>query len=331
MNARPLIPGFRFHEGKLIISTEEEVKVIHAWPYLRAIWRGAPRMGWKPWVPFVPSFRLLRRAAPTNGNEPDDQYDFRDVKSRALDPAFEKLSAFTSFRCSVPAAIAEAVEPFKSDHWTLLSVCERQERAKDLLTQAPALGFALAHNFVFRYIEDDDLDFAARFATKKQREVARYLGFPTSQAWVKILSKIPPDIVSLRGLLALRKASEAPIRATTEKLLCHVPRINAGVLALTTDLQLLDLVSPCLLAETAESPDETTTSPTAQALTDILALRKRMGICELLRPFQSGEAVRRKQQETVAQCDRFIRDQENTPLPDPPLPGTADTPSFPPV
>jgi len=324
MNARQLIPGFRFQEGKLIVSTEEDVRVIHAWPYLRAIRRVAPRTGWKPWVPFTPSFRLLRRAAPTNGSEPDDQDAFRDVKSRALDPALEKLSAFASFRCSVPAAIAEAVEPFKSNHWTLLSVCERQERTKDLLTQTPALGFALVHNYLFRWVDDGHLDLAARLATKKQREVARYLGFPSSHAWVKILSKIPPDIVSLRGLLALREASIGSIRHITEELLCHVPRINAAVLALTTDLQLRDLVSPRLLAETAESPDETTTSPTAQALTDILALRKRMGICEPLRPFQSGEVVRRKQQETVAQYDRFIRDQENTPLPDPPLPGTAD-------
>ena len=87
MNARPLIPGFRFHEGKLTISTEEEVRVIHAWPYLRAIRRVAPRTDWKPWAPFTPSFRLLRHAAAANGSEPDDEYDFRDVKSRALDPA----------------------------------------------------------------------------------------------------------------------------------------------------------------------------------------------------------------------------------------------------
>jgi len=179
MNARQLIPGFRFQEGKLIVSTEEDVRVIHAWPYLRAIRRVAPRTGWKPWVPFTPSFRLLRLAAPTNGSEPDDQDAFRDVKSRALDPALEKLSAFASFRCSVPAAIAEAVEPFKSNHWTLLSVCERQERTKDLLTQTPALGFALVHNYLFRWVDDGHLDLAARLATKKQREVARYLGFPS--------------------------------------------------------------------------------------------------------------------------------------------------------
>jgi len=318
MNVRNLIPGFRFRDGKLMFFTEQEIRIIHAWPDLRAA-RKDPAAG--NWRPFTPCSRLLRRTAQAEGKEPDDQFGFAEVKSQAVDPLFEKQLAFANFRYSVPPPIAQAVEPFRSRHWMLLSVCQQQPRTKDLLTQTPALGFALAHNHKFRSIIGDPLKIAASLSAKKQREVVGWLGFPKSQAWVNILAKIPAEVVSLPPLLALREVSS---HDAIEKLLCHLPRINAGVLGLITDARFASLISPRLLAETAESANETMASPTAQALADILGLGDRMSIAEPLKPFASVESLRRKQQETVADYIKFIRLEEpEGRLPEPPLPGTA--------
>ena len=74
----------------------------------------------------------------------------------------------------------------------------------------------------------------------KQRDIARWLGFPGAQAWANIISKIPAAIVSLETVVALRNASANP---EVEEFLCHSRTLNAGSVALILDPRKLRLLA----------------------------------------------------------------------------------------
>jgi hypothetical protein len=215
----------------------------------------------------------------------------------------------------------------------MLAMCRHRLRAKDLLEQSPALGFSLAHHVKFRGSLLNGPETAARASALKQREILRWLGFPDSQAWANILTKIPAEIASVERLVSLRDVSA---NAQVERMLSHVPSLNVGALELVTDRRLMELVSPVLLAEVAATPEESVACLTAHLLADIVNLRHQMKTPEPLSPFRSRQRVREKQQETVEEYARFLERQaaeqqarrlklgEEEWLPEPPLPGTPD-------
>jgi hypothetical protein len=153
----------------------------------------------------------------------------------------------------------------------------------------------------------------------KQREIAKWLGFPGSQAWANILSKIPAEVVSLESALALRTGAGAN---QLEKLLCHLQTINAGALALIHDEGTGRLVTPTLLEEVSEAPEERTTPQIVHLINEIVVLHMRMGTDERLTAFRSCEEVRRKQQQSVDDYAQHRKRLESEDLPEPPLPGT---------
>ena len=327
---RAALPGFRFRDGKLIVCTEEEVKIVHTWPSLVAIRKGAVQT---TWTPLVPCFRLLRPTASGAVIQPEATLGPPGVKSAVLDPAWEKHLAFALFRRSIPPEVARAVERFTNRQWAMLAMCRHRLRAKDLLEQSPALGFSLAHHVKFRGSVLNGAETAARASALKHREILRWLGFPDSQAWANILTKIPAEIASVERLVSLRDVSA---NAQVERMLSHVLSLNVGALELVTDRRLIELVSPALLAEVAVSPEESVACLTAHLLADIVNLRHQMKTPEPLSPFRSRQRVREKQQETVEEYARFLERQaaeqqarrlklgEEEWLPEPPLPGTPD-------
>ena len=313
---RELIPGFRFHLGRLMIVTSQEVKLVDTWPDLNAVRKPA---GKAHWTPFVPCFRFLR-PKPASGTEADQrELGPVGVRSRGLDPALEKLTAFLHFRHSIPPVVATAVECFPSRQLALLRMCQKRKRARELLEQSPALGFSVAHNEKFCSSVSDSADLAARLSALKQREIARWLGFPGSQAWANILSKIPADIVSLESLLSLKRAAE---HSDVEKLLSHLGAINAGVIGLVTSQPALRVITPSLLSEVAQVPDERNSAQLFHLVNDIVDLHSRARPGWAVRPFLTIAEVQRKHQETVDEYAAFLKMVEAGLLPEPPLPGT---------
>ena len=114
-----LIPGFRFNTGRLMIFRNQEVNLVNSWPGLEAVRQQAGKPGWKP---FVPCFRFLR-SKPSSTSEADDNgLGPAGVRSGALDPALEKLTAFLNFRRSIPPSVATAVQRFPSRQLALLQM-----------------------------------------------------------------------------------------------------------------------------------------------------------------------------------------------------------------
>ena len=153
-----------------MVSTQEEVKIVHTWPGLEAVRKGAAQTGWKP---FVPCFRLLRPTTSGATIQPEATLGPPGVKSAVLDPVWEKHLAFALFRRSIPPEVARAVERFTNRQWAMLAMCRHRLRAKDLLEQSPALGFSLAHHVKFRGSLLNGPETAARASALKQREILR--------------------------------------------------------------------------------------------------------------------------------------------------------------
>lgn len=77
--------------------------------------------------------------------------------------------------------------------------------------------------------------------------------FKNTETTAKILAKIPPECATVDILLSLRGAM---LLDKTQKILCHMKKLNADVLTLAANPPLLEASTPSLLDEVAESPDE---------------------------------------------------------------------------
>jgi len=77
--------------------------------------------------------------------------------------------------------------------------------------------------------------------------------FQSTETAAKILAKIPPECVTVDILLSLRGAM---LLDKTQKILCYMKKLNAGVLALAVNPTLMEASTPSLLDEVAESADE---------------------------------------------------------------------------
>ena len=312
---RLLRPGFRFYNGKLMITTDEQVRIIESWPDLKAIRKLTEN---KYWEKFVPVVRLLRpKSASTI-----DSLGPGNVRSMALDPLHEKYLAFYHFRNSIPPEITRQVERFSSRQWMLLSLCKRREHAKDLLEQNPALGFGVAHLGKFRPHISEPLATAAKVSAMRQRDMLGWINFPKTQAWVNILAKIPPEAVTLERLRSLGRAA---IQPEVEDQLKHLRSVNGWVVALVSERRFAGLVAPTLLAELTESTDDAIPQEAFHLLEEILSMAQRLPPRPNLQPIRNQETLRKRHQEVSAAFGQLLeREREENNLPLPPLPGTPE-------
>ena len=299
-----LRPGFKFHNGRLMITTDEQVKMIESWPDLKAIRKLTEN---KYWEKFVPVSRLLR----PNSARTLDSLGPGNVRSMALDPLYEKYLAFYHFRNAIPPEITKSVERFSSRQWMLLSLCQRRERAKDLLEQNPALGFGVAHLGKFCPHVSEPLSTAVKVSALRQRDMLGWVGFPKTQIWANILAKIPAEAVTVECLRTLGMVATRP---EVEDQLKHLHPVNGWVIAWESTL----------LTEITETTDEAIPAAAFHLLEDLLNMGQR-----LPRPnpqfIRNLTALRKIHQEVSDAFTQLLeREKENQILPLPPLPGTPE-------
>lgn len=320
MNNGHFIPGFRFKDGKLCIFREREVTVINAWPDLTAITKPASS---KKWRAYWPTFRLIhpyRRFVPQSAKAKESQ----EQLSLALDMrgctnhAAERKLAFDSFRFSFPKDIANAVERFPSEQWSILHLLKNDPQAIDLVSTHPAVAFLLAHHFIGRFHGRGEHH---RFSHLKQRVLARHFGFSATDAVVNILKKVPQESVSLRRLGQLRTALRDP---EIQKILSHLEVVNAGVIELVGDPEFWRQSSPRLLREVSGHLVEKYRADTAESLHQILVMQQTVSPGQRS-TFQSREQLLRVHDELVLEfCRRAPETVKNCAFPRPPLPGVAN-------
>ena len=277
--------GFTFSGGILHLTTPQgEMKLQ---------WRPEPkaekRLLHGRWEPFIPEFRIL---AP-----PQTDADNLSELLRT------KQEAFLTFRASIPPELANQVEAFSSHQWPLLVMAQASTAGMDLLHSNPVLAYLLANNGYLQTRPSLANSFqAVRYSHRKQREILGWLGFPESDAMVRIFHKIAARNIHPAVFRKLREAARKP---DALKIFSHLPALNTGVIYLVSYPEMAVLASPRLIQEVAGSPEEGDSAPTADALQEIILLSKAMGHRTDLRPFTSCRKVFETHERVIQEHRRF--------------------------
>jgi hypothetical protein len=259
------------------------------------------------WRPFCPEFRIVR---PLESGRNRATYSL-DIHSDAetAEVAGQKTRAFASLRSEIPEQIVRVVEPFESHQWALMVLLHEQPQAMDLSSSNPVLAYALANSDQLRGTRPEAAAVQALwYCNRKQRKLLEWLGFPDSEALVRLLRKIPPESASPSVLRRLKNAILADKRVP--ELLTHLQVVNVGVLDLVTNQRLLDLVTPRLLVE-ASGEDDTTREPSAgDMILGSLTILREIAPRREIRGFTSIQQVREFQEETDAEYQAHLRRKE---------------------
>jgi hypothetical protein len=259
--------------------------------------RGAPggdiRLAWRPlpeaavqraagqWQPIIPAFRIV---APQLDVPPDADPALQQILR-------EKTGAFEAFRALLPPAVPAAVEPFLSHQWPLMVLLQQVPAATDLVQANPVLAFAVANNAEFLPGGAPEVAAAraVRLSRMKQRDILEALGFPRTEAMVRLFRKLPVPIVYPGLLRKLRQCAASPEVA---RMLGHAPALNTGLLFVAAQADMAALVTPRLMQEIARDPDELTGAPAAELLAELLGFAAALHKRSTLRPFPSLRKLR---------------------------------------
>ena len=258
----------------------------------------------KRWKACWPEFCLVRA--------PDNETDLLPDEVDA--PAAPKLdahaAAFYAFQELIPEDVASCAYPYASHQWPVLTMVHSQPLARDLVASNPILAYALANNNVFRGTRVEAAAIQAlAYSTRKQRDIAKWLGFPDSPACVKLLGRLPVEDVSPGLLRLLRNALSDDPRLL--KLLGHLKHINAMVLGLVIHAKVREFVKPALLHELSEFTGFWEGPEPADVILECLMMRDQVGDdFPLVRPMSSLQQVRRMQEAYERAYLEYCRKQE---------------------
>jgi hypothetical protein len=250
--------AFCFKEGKLLIFDEETVCVIESWPSLKAL-RKENRGRWEAYEPIFP----LVFAA-----DADPLIQEADQVPETFQLAYQRRASFRAFRSSLQVEVAAACEGIPARQWMMLRLMQNSKAATELSSSNRALAFALSHPWFFRerYSTHEG---AAIVAKRRKKEIADWLGFPPTDATANMLSKLASGSITVQTLKKLRSMSASP---AASKMLLHLKRINAGVVAMLSDPALGSALSMNLLGEVGESSAEDVEPQAARLLSQILTM-----------------------------------------------------------
>lgn len=319
---------FIFKDGKLFIFESQMVRLVHPWPDKTvsqspyAIQKHPERRAWVPFEPhfaLVKPFRSKKKKEPILPQTPIQLNLFTSQPIQPLKkqqtPRQRKNQAFERLRFSLTKDVARILEPFEQNQWPLLFLLHHSTEAVELATQNPILAYLMA---IFCRQKDLSPNQIKSLLAQKQTTILRYLGFTGKTSEIKILRKIIPSSLSVDHSLYLRHLLQNNV---AEKILLHLKKVNAGVIALMMNPELLGLVSVEMLQEISEDKREKYYPFTASILTESLQFAKEINQPRTT-PFKSMQNFRRWYQEIETDYARQLPErllQEK--LPSPPIAG----------
>lgn len=321
-------PGISYKNGKLYVFKKSSAMVLMGWPTPMA-WVKRSRKGWihdrKLADKFFSAhFFLEPGRPPTEPPDPDDiacPDDLNDPifteeereqrwgwhKKRVVREWKEK-HRMADFFDAIPPDVRFALSRYSTRKWHLFNLFARCPGAYDLHVSNPALCYALASSWVFHKPAVQQPMRAARsLIRKKQKDILRWLGFPATDAVRKILRKIPSSALSVETLLYLRDTVQDPARV---KMLCHLPRLNTGVLRLVTSNRLAPLLTYRLLEDVALNLADDNGHHTHRILIDTFRMDRRLGGERCPRRFVSLRHLEQVHNNLAEEFNILVRQQE---------------------
>jgi len=222
------------------------------------------------------------------------------------------------FFSTIPHPLVSLVKDFPQRQWHLLSMLARCPGARDLLVSTPALAYALASNWAFhRPAVQRPLRAARALLRHKQRRLAGWLGFPETEAAVRVLRKLQPSACLTGLLLRLRDRMHDP---ATLRLLGHLPPLDAAGLLLVLRPETAGWVTPSLLEQAHVASQ---TLDCARHLAEIIEMRRLLHDPSPARRLTSIIRLRMLHDDLVERMNRAgLQLPDAPPFPPPPFPGS---------
>jgi hypothetical protein len=316
-------PGFRFKEGKLYVFRESRVIVLEGWPVLRAL----HKEDGKPWQEFAPISRVVQPYRPRRKAKPSAQLELDLGAAAAPVPenslAAQRKRAFDQFRFSLPKPVAARAEKYQSRQWAVLRLFHERPETLEFAQQNPALCYALANFRCFPGVAAlKAFADAVKLSESRQRDIAGALGFPATDGAARILAKLAPESASVELMEPLREALKDPEVA---KSLAHLPKLNAGAVAIAKEPRLRAASTAKLLSEVAQTAKEKYRANIAVLIEDTLRMFFRVHPTRGTPQFQTIARLREVHDEISVE---YLRREEPAirafRFPKPPVPGTPD-------
>lgn len=319
---RPFHRGWVLKDDKLLMFEDTRVTVLRAWPDPRAWLRsaGQPWRGCRPGEPLLwrigaathPRFveRGIRRAG---------QLDDGDTLARLRAGLTLRSQAARDFLALFPERVLSLAGALPERHWHLLALLARVPGADELAEGNLALAHAVASSWAFRSRpEPQPYRTARRIVQLRRPQIAEWLGFPARPAVVRVLAKVRPSALTVRGLHYLRRTlCSEPI----PKALLHLPSLDRCVLRIVTDPQLVAHVTHTFLEDANGDPAESGLERLAYLLDDTLRMAGELG--QRVGPLRSVKALRRVHDELAERPNlRANEELASIAIPPPPVAGT---------
>lgn len=223
--------------------------------------------------------------APDRANEYEEDGWCRFYRRRM---AVEK-QIISDFIAGIPAPVRDVVARFPARHWHLLSMVARCDSTLQLLQETPGLGFAMASCWVFSNAQSGQaMRWIRRMAPRRRRDIVAALGFPKSEAAVRVLAKLKPDSCSVSNILLLKDLLEVKYAS---KILAHAPLIDNTLLTLMSFAPLQAAVSPRFVSQVALGRNFATCREMLPGmLWDCMRMRKLLRVKDVKR-FQNVESL----------------------------------------
>ena len=155
-----------------------------------------------------------------------------------------------------------------------------------------------------------------------QRELVGWLGFPASEAGVRLLRKIPPAACHVMSLLYLRTAMRD---LDTRERLSHTHQLDATTLRLMSDERVRQRVSSGFVtALAAAAPGVGMISQHVRTLRDCLEMEALLPAAGVPRFTSIGQLIRHHDVLAARLNREGVSRWDNLQFPPPPLPGTDD-------
>ncbi len=284
----PSAPGVEFKDGRFYNFTDEKVSVIVSWPRPRALERPRASSQWQTFLPGANIFDVGRYRWAVGKKTRSARDGKRPRLSVCRDPGGQFGLAFgtgcaddervaEAYRMlfePIPDDVIDAIGSYSERQWQMLSLIARCPGALELHNSNPALAFSIASNQVFynRFTERPLAEMRS-LAGRRQRDAMAWLGFPPTEAAVRVFKKIAVSDVNIPMLMALRKGMKSP---QVNKLLAHLSGITPAVVHILGETSLLALSSFRLLEELSVIDDNDTSMQHLFRLRDVEEMSLRM-------------------------------------------------------
>lgn len=225
----------------------------------------------------------------------------------------------------IPKQVREVIAPFRFGQWSLLRLASAHPRFLDLMASNPALGWMLANWGTLRGTPSvDPLATARVLVPLRQRNIAEWVGFPQTEAAVRVIRRIPPTDCSM---MAYRALSILMVKPGALDVFGHFHRLPVVVLMAAATESIGPRLTEHFFRQFAKAistahpeDDADGDGSPAQILEDTVRLQAGLPDVPLPGQIRSLAALTRFHDQLVAEQDFRAEYKRDFALPPPPIP-----------